>query len=144
MLKSRAIYYARLPGGYLPQRAQTLMMVDAAFARIRANKAVTGTVLFDIFNPHDSRGEVIVTPAYDKKSGKMRSDINAISGNNRVSRDAQVLSSDLPLSGAMKATVKILMPSALAVSHWLRTVLSSAGFQLALLPVISPSVISTM
>jgi protoheme ferro-lyase len=59
MLKARAIYYARLPGGYLPQRDQTLAMVAAAFARVRTNKAVTGTVLFDIFDPHDSRAAVI-------------------------------------------------------------------------------------
>lgn len=59
MLKARAIYYARLPGGYLPQRTQTLAMVDAAFAQARTNKAVTGTVLFDIFDPHDSRAAVI-------------------------------------------------------------------------------------
>jgi protoheme ferro-lyase len=58
MLKARAIYYARLPGGYLPQRTQTIAMVDAAFARIRANKAVSGTVLFDVFNPADSRAAV--------------------------------------------------------------------------------------
>ncbi|MGO4743252.1 hemagglutinin repeat-containing protein [Serratia quinivorans] len=60
-------------------------------------KLNVGGVL-DLIAPRiDSRGEVIVTPAYDKKSGKMRSDINAISGNNRVSRDAQVLSSEQPL-----------------------------------------------
>jgi hypothetical protein len=59
MLKARAIYYARLPNGYLPQRDQTLAMIGAAFAQIRANKAVTGTILFDIFNPHDSRAEIV-------------------------------------------------------------------------------------
>ncbi|MDW5502623.1 hemagglutinin repeat-containing protein [Pseudomonas lundensis] len=60
-------------------------------------KLNAGGVL-DLIAPRiDSRGEVIVTPVYDKKSGKMLSGINAISGNNRVSRDAQVLSSEQPL-----------------------------------------------
>ncbi len=59
MLKARAIYYARLPGGYLPQRDQTLAMVASAFARVRTNPAVGGTVLYDIFNPHDSRAAII-------------------------------------------------------------------------------------
>lgn len=55
--------------------------------------------VLDLIAPRiDSRGEVIVTPVFDKKSGKMVSDINAISGHNRVSRDAQVLSSEQPIS----------------------------------------------
>ncbi len=58
MLKSRGIYYARLPGGYLPQRDQTLAMVDAAFARLRRHPAVTGTALYDIFLPHAGRSEI--------------------------------------------------------------------------------------
>ena len=61
-------------------------------------KLNAGGVL-DLIAPRiDSRGEVIVTPAFDKKSGKRVSDINAISGHNRVSRDAQVLSSTQPVS----------------------------------------------
>jgi hypothetical protein len=59
MLKARAVYYARLPGGYLPQRDQTLAMVESGFARVRTNPAVGGTVLYDIFNPHDSRAAII-------------------------------------------------------------------------------------
>ncbi|SUI36840.1 Hemolysin precursor [Serratia grimesii] len=55
--------------------------------------------VLDLIAPRiDSRGEVIVAPVFDKKSGKMVSDINAISGHNRVSRDAQVLSSEQPIS----------------------------------------------
>ena len=59
MLKARAIYYARLPGGYLPQRDQTLAMVASAFARVRTNPAVAGAVVYDIFNPHDSRTAIV-------------------------------------------------------------------------------------
>ncbi len=55
MLKARAIYYARLPGGTLPQREQTLAMAEAAFARLRANPALAGTALFDAFHSHDAR-----------------------------------------------------------------------------------------
>lgn len=58
MLKARAIYYARLPGGYLPQRDQSLAMIEAAFARLRTNPAVTGTALYDIFHPHAARVEL--------------------------------------------------------------------------------------
>ncbi|CAI1775940.1 Hemolysin precursor [Serratia quinivorans] len=61
-------------------------------------KLNAGGVL-DLIAPRiDSRGEVIVTPVFDKKSGNMVADINAISGNNRVSREAKVLSSEQPLS----------------------------------------------
>ena len=59
MLKARAIYYARLPDGDLPQRAQTLAMVEAAFARLKTNKAVAGTALYDIFLPHEANRELI-------------------------------------------------------------------------------------
>jgi hypothetical protein len=59
MLKARAIYYARLPGGRLPQRAQTLAMVEAAFAQLKANRAVTATALYDIFLPHKANRELI-------------------------------------------------------------------------------------
>jgi len=53
--------------------------------------------VLDLIAPRiNSRGEVIVAPLYDKKSDKMISAINAISGNNRVSHDAQVLSSEQP------------------------------------------------
>ena len=58
MLKARAIYYARLPDGYLPQRDQTLAMVDSAFARVQANPAVVGTALYDIFHPHAANREL--------------------------------------------------------------------------------------
>lgn len=61
-------------------------------------KLNAGGVLDLIAPKIDSRGEVIITPAFDKKTGKTVSDINAISGNNRVSRDALVLSSEQPLS----------------------------------------------
>jgi protoheme ferro-lyase len=58
MLKARAVYYARLPDGYLPQRDQTLAMIEAAFARLRQNPAVTATAVFDIFMPHAARNEL--------------------------------------------------------------------------------------
>ncbi|WP_037433730.1 hemagglutinin repeat-containing protein [Serratia plymuthica] len=61
-------------------------------------KLNAGGVLDLIAPKIDSRGEVIIAPAFDKKTGKMVSDINAISGNNRLSRDARVLSSEQPLS----------------------------------------------
>jgi hypothetical protein len=59
MLKARAIYYARLPEGRLPQKAQTLAMVEAAFAQLKANRAVTATALYDIFLPHEANRELI-------------------------------------------------------------------------------------
>lgn len=53
--------------------------------------------VLDLIAPRiTSHGEVIVNPVYDQKSNKRVSDINAISGNNRVSRDAKVLSSEQP------------------------------------------------
>ena len=51
--------------------------------------------ILDLIAPRiDSRGEVIITD----KNDKAVSAINAVTGNNRVSRDAQVLSSQQPLS----------------------------------------------
>jgi len=58
MLKARALYYARLPGGYLPQRDQTLDMINTAFADVAKNPAVVGTALYDIFTPHEARREL--------------------------------------------------------------------------------------
>ncbi len=51
MLKARALYYARLPGGYLPQRDQTLAMLQAAFARLSWHPSVVATAIYDIFAP---------------------------------------------------------------------------------------------
>ena len=58
MLKARAIYYARLPGGLLPQREQTLAMTSAAFAKISAHPAVKASAVFDVFAPYDARREL--------------------------------------------------------------------------------------
>jgi hypothetical protein len=54
MLKARALYYARLPGGYLPQRDQTLAMLQAAFARLSWHPSVVSTGIYDIFAPLDA------------------------------------------------------------------------------------------
>ena len=54
-LKARYLYYARLPDGYLPLRDQTLAMVEAAMAQLRADYALAGTALFDAFHPDDAR-----------------------------------------------------------------------------------------
>jgi hypothetical protein len=51
MLKARDLYYARLPGGYLPQRDQTLAMLQAAFAELSWHPAVVATGTYDIFAP---------------------------------------------------------------------------------------------
>lgn len=51
MLKARALYYARLPGGYLPQRDQTLAMIDAAAAELGRHPQVVGTRVYDAFAP---------------------------------------------------------------------------------------------
>jgi hypothetical protein len=55
MLKARAIYYPRLPMGYLPQRDQTLAMAEYAFQRLREHPSVAATAVFDAFNPHHGR-----------------------------------------------------------------------------------------
>ncbi len=51
ILKARALYYARLPGGYLPQRDQTLAMVEAARAVLARHPQVADTVVYDAFAP---------------------------------------------------------------------------------------------
>jgi len=58
MLKARAIYYARLPAGYLPQRDQTLAMVNGAFATVAQHPAVRASGVFDAFAPYDARREL--------------------------------------------------------------------------------------
>ncbi|MFQ3594952.1 MAG: hypothetical protein SNJ63_02425, partial [Sphingomonadaceae bacterium] len=51
MLKARALYYARLPQGYLPQRDQTLAMVEAAAADLAEHPSVVRTAVYDAFAP---------------------------------------------------------------------------------------------
>lgn len=51
ILKARALYYARLPGGYLPQRDQTLAMVEAAAATLGQHPSVASTRVYDAFAP---------------------------------------------------------------------------------------------
>ncbi len=51
MLKARALYYARLPGGYLPQRDHTLLMVEAAASVLRRHPSVVSTGVYDAFAP---------------------------------------------------------------------------------------------
>ncbi len=57
-LKARYLYYARLPGGYLPLREQTEAMVAAAFARLRERHPLVGAALFDAFHPRDAQREL--------------------------------------------------------------------------------------
>ncbi|MFN3591816.1 MAG: hypothetical protein ACK4TG_06485, partial [Thermaurantiacus sp.] len=58
MLKARDLYYARLPDGYLPQRDQTLAMLQAAFADLSWHPAVVATGIYDIFAPLDAEREL--------------------------------------------------------------------------------------
>ncbi len=51
MLKARALYYARLPGGYLPQRDHTLAMIAAARTELAQHPAVVDTAVYDAFAP---------------------------------------------------------------------------------------------
>ncbi|MCS6987545.1 MAG: ferrochelatase [Sphingomonadaceae bacterium] len=51
MLKARALYYPRLPGGYLPQRDQTLAMIAAARRQLLAHPQVVDVAVFDAFAP---------------------------------------------------------------------------------------------
>lgn len=51
MLKARALYYARLPGGYLPQRDQTLAMIATARDQLAQHPQVVDTVVYDAFAP---------------------------------------------------------------------------------------------
>ncbi len=51
MLKARALYYPRLPGGYLPQRDQTLAMIAAARADLARHPQVVDVAVLDAFAP---------------------------------------------------------------------------------------------
>ena len=50
--KVRYIYYARLPGGYLPHESQTRAMVQGALDQIRRDYPVVAAELADAFDPH--------------------------------------------------------------------------------------------
>ncbi len=55
MLKAKYLYYPRLPGGYLPQRDQTLAMVNSALAIVGRNPAVVGATVYDIYDRDAAR-----------------------------------------------------------------------------------------
>ncbi|QMW22877.1 hypothetical protein [Sandaracinobacteroides saxicola] len=59
MLKARYLYYGRLPGGILPQQAETEAMVAQAFAELRAaHPALAGAALVDAFDKAAKRRAV--------------------------------------------------------------------------------------
>lgn len=58
LAKARYIYYARLPGGYLPHYDLTIAMADGALARVRAAHPDAPAAIVDAFHPARLRAAV--------------------------------------------------------------------------------------
>jgi hypothetical protein len=52
LLKSRYLYYAALPDGYMPHHSQTMGMAEAALVQLRQRPGVVAASLADAFNPY--------------------------------------------------------------------------------------------